>query len=169
MCVHTHTHMYYIIYIYIFIYILIICPCMYINFFFFFPSFSALGFLSRLRATKQRLHAPPYHSQHHSQHHSQQHHLFSLPPPPPLPPVSLYYPLHLPLLGAISCGGQLFEHPEAIVGPDATQAHVYTTVAQPLVRKFIEGYDVDIISYGQTGSGKTFTMFGPPLSRQWHI
>ena len=68
--------------------------------------------------------------------------------------------------GAISCGGQLFEHPEAIVGPDATQAHVYTTVAQPLVRKFIEGYDVDIISYGQTGSGKTFTMFGPPLSME---
>lgn len=51
----------------------------------------------------------------------------------------------------ISCGGQVFDHPEAVIGPDATQLHVYETIAQPLVNKFLEGYDVDMISYGQTG------------------
>lgn len=32
----------------------------------------------------------------------------------------------------------------------------------PLVEKWLDGYDVDVLCYGQTGSGKTYTMFGPP-------
>ncbi|GMH80375.1 hypothetical protein TL16_g08521 [Triparma laevis f. inornata] len=46
----------------------------------------------------------------------------------------------------------------------ATQLEVYSKVAQPLVSRFVEGYDVDLLSYGQTCSGKTYTMFGPPQS-----
>ena len=59
-----------------------------------------------------------------------------------------------------------FGHMKAVIGPDATQEEVYTTVAQPLVRAWLHGYDCDLISYGQTGSGKTFTMFGPPYSME---
>ena len=66
----------------------------------------------------------------------------------------------------VVCGGTNFNHSKAVIEPDATQLHVYETIAQPLVHKFLEGYDVDMISYGQTGSGKTFTMFGPPFSME---
>ena len=68
--------------------------------------------------------------------------------------------------GSITCGGHTFNHAEAVIEPDATQDHVYETIAKPLVQKFLDGYDVDLISYGQTGSGKTFTMFGPPFSME---
>jgi kinesin family protein 15 len=53
-----------------------------------------------------------------------------------------------------------------VIVPETTQEQVYATVAQPLVHRWLEGWDVDLISYGQTGSGKTFTMFGPPFSME---
>lgn len=59
-------------------------------------------------------------------------------------------------------GNLQFTHLSRTLPPDATQAHVYDVIAAPLVGKFLDGFDVDLISYGQTGSGKTFTMFGPP-------
>ena len=49
----------------------------------------------------------------------------------------------------------VFDHMSQVIGPDATQVHVYETIAKPLIHKWLNGYDVDIISYGQTGSGKT--------------
>jgi hypothetical protein len=57
-----------------------------------------------------------------------------------------------------------FAFPTAVLPPESTQEHVYQTIAAPLVARFCQGFDVDLISYGQTGSGKTFTMFGPPFS-----
>ena len=61
---------------------------------------------------------------------------------------------------------KVFDHMDATIGPDATQEQVYDVICSPLVRRFVEGFDVDLICYGQTGSGKTFTAFGPPLSGQ---
>ena len=63
-------------------------------------------------------------------------------------------------------GNVVFEHPHAVLSPDATQENVYATIAQPLVRRFLDGFDADLILYGQTGSGKTYTMFGPPHSME---
>jgi len=56
-----------------------------------------------------------------------------------------------------------FDHTNT-VPPEVTQAEIYEIIAAPLVKRFMEGYDVDMICYGQTGSGKTFTIFGPPNS-----
>ena len=35
-----------------------------------------------------------------------------------------------------------------------------------MVKSWLEGFDVDLLTYGQTGSGKTFTMFGPPFAME---
>ncbi|XP_068210023.1 kinesin-like protein KIF14 isoform X2 [Palaemon carinicauda] len=42
----------------------------------------------------------------------------------------------------------------------ACQEDVYTTIAQPLLEKAYEGYNVCLFAYGQTGSGKSYTMLG---------
>lgn len=61
---------------------------------------------------------------------------------------------------------KVFDHMARVIGPEATQEQVYEVIARPLVQKWLNGYDADIISYGQTGSGKTYTMFGPPFSME---
>lgn len=67
--------------------------------------------------------------------------------------------------GRAAAGGpQVFDHLDAVIGPEATQEHAYGVVAAPLVEAFVAGTDVDIIFYGQTGAGKTFSAFGPPHS-----
>ena len=57
-----------------------------------------------------------------------------------------------------------FEHFERALGPDTSQGDAYDAVCAPLVARWLEGFDVDVICYGQTGSGKTYTQFGPPRS-----
>ena len=59
---------------------------------------------------------------------------------------------------------RVFEHFERTIPPDTSQSRTYELVCAPLVTKWLEGYDVDVICYGQTGSGKTYTQFGPPHS-----
>eukprot|EP00756_Hemistasia_phaeocysticola_P057485 Hpha_TRINITY_DN34091_c0_g1::TRINITY_DN34091_c0_g1_i1::g.30636::m.30636 len=66
--------------------------------------------------------------------------------------------------GTVEMGGTKFSHLAATLPPDATQEYTYSVIAAPLLRRWMDGYDVDLISYGQTGAGKTFTMFGPPHS-----
>jgi kinesin family protein 4/21/27 len=66
--------------------------------------------------------------------------------------------------GGSSTKTKVYDHLSAVIPPDATQESVYATIAAPLVQKFVDGYDCDLLSYGQTGSGKTYTMFGPPFS-----
>ncbi|KAF8899409.1 P-loop containing nucleoside triphosphate hydrolase protein [Infundibulicybe gibba] len=44
--------------------------------------------------------------------------------------------------------------------PSTTQYDLFTSTAQPLVSRFIEGFNCTILAYGQTNSGKTFTMTG---------
>ncbi|TFY54373.1 hypothetical protein EVJ58_g8904 [Rhodofomes roseus] len=47
--------------------------------------------------------------------------------------------------------------------PATTQHAMFTTTAQPLISRFIEGFNCTILAYGQTSSGKTFTMTGIDL------
>ncbi|XP_066947752.1 LOW QUALITY PROTEIN: kinesin-like protein KIF14 [Macrobrachium rosenbergii] len=57
----------------------------------------------------------------------------------------------------------------------ASQEDVYATIAQPLLEKAYEGYNVCLFAYGQTGSGKSYTMLGDgtldepdmPTLHQW--
>ncbi|EOB12722.1 kinesin-like protein, partial [Nosema bombycis CQ1] len=39
-----------------------------------------------------------------------------------------------------------------------SQKQLYTSSIEPLLSKFIEGYNCSVLAYGQTGSGKTYTM-----------
>ncbi|KAF9013938.1 kinesin domain-containing protein [Cyathus striatus] len=47
--------------------------------------------------------------------------------------------------------------------PPTTQYEMFTSTAQPLVSRFLDGYNCTILAYGQTSSGKTFTMTGVDL------
>ena len=47
--------------------------------------------------------------------------------------------------------------------PSITQHTLFTSTAEPLVARFIEGFNCTILAYGQTSSGKTFTMTGVDL------
>ena len=50
------------------------------------------------------------------------------------------------------------------VHPPATTQHaLFTATAQPLISRFVEGFNCTILAYGQTSSGKTFTMTGIDL------
>lgn len=42
-----------------------------------------------------------------------------------------------------------------------TQPDVYADTVQPLVKKFLQGFDASFVTYGQSGTGKSYTMFGP--------
>ncbi|XP_030063819.1 kinesin-like protein KIF14 [Microcaecilia unicolor] len=42
----------------------------------------------------------------------------------------------------------------------ASQEDVYSQLAQPLLDKVFDGYNVCLFAYGQTGSGKSYTMMG---------
>ncbi|XP_055320956.1 kinesin-like protein costa [Sitodiplosis mosellana] len=42
-----------------------------------------------------------------------------------------------------------------------SQEFIYRTTVQPMIRNFLEGYDVSIVSYGQCCTGKTYCMYGP--------
>jgi len=58
---------------------------------------------------------------------------------------------------SISFKGQqyTFDH---VFGSDLSQSELYHETAAPMLKGFLEGYNVTIMAYGQTGSGKTFTM-----------
>ena len=53
-----------------------------------------------------------------------------------------------------------FDH---VFAPHANQAHVYRTIASPLVDNVMSGVNACVIAYGQTGAGKTYTVFGPSM------
>jgi hypothetical protein len=40
---------------------------------------------------------------------------------------------------------------------------MFTNTAEPLISRFVEGFNCTILAYGQTSSGKTFTMTGIDL------
>ncbi|KAL8610516.1 Kinesin-like protein kif9 [Nucella lapillus] len=43
---------------------------------------------------------------------------------------------------------------------NATQEHVFSTVASDIVTSVMDGYNATLMCYGQTGAGKTFTITG---------
>ncbi|KAG0694330.1 kinesin [Suillus ampliporus] len=47
--------------------------------------------------------------------------------------------------------------------PTVTQHSLFISTAQPLISRFMEGFNCTILAYGQTSSGKTFTMTGMDL------
>ncbi|KAH7889542.1 kinesin-domain-containing protein [Phlebopus sp. FC_14] len=52
---------------------------------------------------------------------------------------------------------------DQVHSPHTTQHALFTTTAQPLISRFLEGFNCTILAYGQTSSGKTFTMTGIDL------
>ncbi|KAJ7085691.1 kinesin [Mycena belliarum] len=52
---------------------------------------------------------------------------------------------------------------DQVHGPPTTQHAMFTSTAQPLVARFVEGFNCTILAYGQTSSGKTHTMTGVDL------
>lgn len=49
---------------------------------------------------------------------------------------------------------------DGVLDTPASQEDSYKTAAQPVIDKFIQGYNGLILAYGETGSGKTHTMLG---------
>ena len=47
---------------------------------------------------------------------------------------------------------------DKIGGTFADQRHVYNTLAQPMLGRAFEGYNVCLFAYGQTGSGKSYRL-----------
>lgn len=50
-----------------------------------------------------------------------------------------------------------------VINPETGQYQVYATTAEPLLARFLEGFNCTILAYGQTSSGKTHTMTGIDL------
>jgi len=48
-----------------------------------------------------------------------------------------------------------FDH---VFPTNMTQHDLFEATSAPLIKSFLDGYNVTVIAYGQTGSGKTFTM-----------
>ncbi|KAJ3289845.1 hypothetical protein HK104_007174, partial [Borealophlyctis nickersoniae] len=51
---------------------------------------------------------------------------------------------------------------DKVFGPECNQEEVYVETVEPLVERFLEGYNVTVLAYGQTGTGKTYTMGSAP-------
>jgi hypothetical protein len=66
--------------------------------------------------------------------------------------------LHDPSMGQLSLslmnGKQREFLYDYVFGVDATQDHVYNTIAKPVVTDVLKGYNGTIFAYGQTGTGK---------------
>jgi hypothetical protein len=66
--------------------------------------------------------------------------------------------------GAVTAPGkkQVFSF-DQVHPPSITQHALFTSTAEPLVARFVEGFNCTILAYGQTSSGKTYTMTGIDL------
>ncbi len=51
-------------------------------------------------------------------------------------------------------------------GSELSQDELYSETAAPMLKSFLEGYNVTIMAYGQTGSGKTYTMGTTDVAEQ---
>eukprot|EP00730_Choanoeca_flexa_P001185 TRINITY_DN10520_c0_g1_i6.p1 TRINITY_DN10520_c0_g1~~TRINITY_DN10520_c0_g1_i6.p1 ORF type:complete len:912 (+),score=229.97 TRINITY_DN10520_c0_g1_i6:128-2863(+) len=54
-----------------------------------------------------------------------------------------------------------FDH---VLDHQASQKDVYCTVARPLLKSFVAGYNCTVFAYGPTSAGKTYSMLGTPDS-----
>jgi hypothetical protein len=67
-----------------------------------------------------------------------------------------------PVATAVPPKKQIFNF-DQVHDPNATQHSIFTSTAQPLVTRFLEGFNCTVLAYGQTSSGKTYTMSGVDL------
>ncbi|KAI8989755.1 kinesin [Trametes punicea] len=67
-----------------------------------------------------------------------------------------------PAASANSSKKQMFTF-DQVHPPSTTQYEMFVSTAQPLISRFLEGFNCTILAYGQTSSGKTFTMTGVDL------
>ncbi|OSD08522.1 kinesin, partial [Trametes coccinea BRFM310] len=67
-----------------------------------------------------------------------------------------------PVSSASNSKKQMFTF-DQVHPPDTTQYEMFVSTAQPLISRFVEGFNCTILAYGQTSSGKTFTMTGIDL------
>jgi Kinesin motor domain len=67
-----------------------------------------------------------------------------------------------PAVTAVPPKKQIFNF-DQVHAQSATQHSIFTSTAQPLVTRFLEGFNCTILAYGQTSSGKTYTMTGVDL------
>lgn len=61
---------------------------------------------------------------------------------------------------SISIGKRAFTY-DAVFETASTQHEVFAHSVEPLVDKFVTGFNATVLAYGQTGSGKTHTILGP--------
>ena len=47
---------------------------------------------------------------------------------------------------------------DALFPAEMSQSEFYQSTASPMLKPFLDGYNVTIMAYGQTGSGKSFSM-----------
>ena len=66
---------------------------------------------------------------------------------------------------ALSFKGTQFTY-DHVFSSTFTQTDLYAETAAPMLRPFLDGYNVTIMAYGQTGSGKTYTMGTNDISLQ---
>lgn len=58
---------------------------------------------------------------------------------------------------AMPVKGQTFTV-DHVFGSEMSQSGLYEKTAGPMLKSFLDGYNVTIMAYGQTGSGKSYTM-----------
>ncbi|CAO3696526.1 unnamed protein product [Rhizopus stolonifer] len=56
-----------------------------------------------------------------------------------------------------------FDH---VFGTKSKQEDIFNRVGEPMIRKFMDGYNTTFIAYGQTSSGKTYTMGTSSINQQ---
>ena len=69
---------------------------------------------------------------------------------------------------SLSFKGQQFTY-DHVFGSSILQNNMYSETAAPMLKSFIEGYNVTIMAYGQTGSGKTYTMGTSTQDSEEHL
>ncbi|TDL24943.1 kinesin [Rickenella mellea] len=52
---------------------------------------------------------------------------------------------------------------DQVLGPATTQYELFMSTAEPIIARFLEGFNCTILAYGQTSSGKTYSMTGVDL------
>jgi len=65
---------------------------------------------------------------------------------------------------SIPCGGEMYDFCKVYTGADKT-VNIYHESVQPLIKKFLSGYNVCILVFGESGSGKSYTLAGTVSER----
>ena len=69
---------------------------------------------------------------------------------------------------SIACGGELYDFHKVYAGTDST-VNIYHDSVEPLIRRFLSGYNVCVLVFGEGGSGKSYTLAGTVHERNAFI